>query len=97
MRENFNVFMDDFKTKFIEFFSSQCSSYDYALNIHDTKKVAEEILENLFLDKVNFSSSANTTIVQMKKDGVFIGFLLNKVFLYTLENYLLFFAKRELL
>ncbi len=95
MEENFTFFMSDFEDKFIEFFSSQCSNYDYALDVKETKKVAKEILDNLFVDKIYMSLTSNAVIAQMKKDGVFVGFLINKVFLYTLENYLLFLQKEN--
>ncbi|MFK5882278.1 MAG: hypothetical protein QM482_08675 [Sulfurospirillum sp.] len=97
MEENFKIFLSGFESKFIEFFSSQCSNYDYALNAQETKKVAKNILDNLFADKIDISSTVNATIVQMKKDDVFIGFLINKVFYILLKTISIFFRKRILI
>lgn len=92
-RENFAGFMTDFDEKFIEFFSSQCSNYDYALNKEETRSIAVDILDNLFANKLNFKIITDENILQMKKDGVFMGFLLNKSLFYVLENYSVFLQK----
>ena len=84
MKKKFKVefenFLKDFKPKFIEFFLSQCSGYDYSLENVETQKLAQEILDNLFSHKIVMSKEAKNTILKMKHDGVFIGFLLNKTF-----------------
>ncbi len=94
-RDNFADFITDFKEKFIEFFSSQCSNYDYALNKEDTRSIAIDILDNLFADKLDFNHISDENIFQMKIDGVFMGFLLNKSLLNILENYTFFLQKRD--
>jgi len=93
--KNFNKFLIDFRVNFIEFFSSQCSGYDYSIENTETKKLAEEILDNLFHLKIVMSKRAKNTISKMKHDGVFIGFLLNKSLFYMFENYLDFLKNEE--
>jgi len=94
-RDNFDDFITDFKEKFIEFFSSQCSNYDYALTTEDTRSIALDILDNLFANKIDFGRISEENILQMKVDGVRMGFLLNKSLLYILENYTFFLQKRD--
>ncbi len=94
-RDSFGIFLIEFQDKFYEFFSSQCSNYDYALDREETKRAAKEVLANLFVEKVELSTDVNDTILQMKKDGVSIGFLLNKSLLYMLENFIEFLKKDD--
>ena len=95
MEENFNDFLVGFRVKFIDFFSSQCSSSDCTLHVDRTKRAAGEILDNLFAKKIEFSKSTNELILQMKRDEVFIGILLSKVFLYTIENYIIYLQNAQ--
>jgi len=94
-RENFNGFITEFQEKFVEFFSSQCSNYDYALTKEDTRSMAIDILDNLFVNNIDFNSKTEENILQMKVDGVLMGFLINKSLLYVLENYTLFAQKSD--
>ena len=94
-RDNFDDFIAGFKEEFIEFFSSQCSNYDYALTTEDTRSIALDILDNLFTNKIDFGRISEENILQMKVDGVRMGFLLNKSLLYILENYTFFLQKRD--
>jgi len=94
-RDNFDGFITEFKEKFIEFFSSQCSNYDYALTKEDTRSIAIDILDNLFVNKINFNRKTEENILQMKVNGVFTGFFVNKGLLYILENYTFFLEKSD--
>lgn len=94
-RDSFDGFITESKEKFIEFFSSQCSSYDYALTKEDARSIAIDILDNLFANKIDFSRKTEEDILQMKVDGVFLGFLLNKSLLYILEEYTFFLQKND--
>ncbi len=94
-REDFENFLLDFHIKFIEFFSSQCVHRDLSLDKKEAKMVASEILDNIFSDKIILSGQIDNIILKMKKDGVHLGYVLNRVFLYTFENYLLHLKKRD--
>jgi len=95
-REILESFLKDFKRSFIEFFSSQCNGYDYSLENTEVENLAQEILDNLFSQKVVMSKEAKNTILKMKHDGVFIGFLLNKTLFYMLENYIRYLEDEKL-
>ena len=94
-RDNFNGFIAELKEKFIEFFSSQCRNYGYDLTKEDARSVAIDILDNLFVSEIDFNHKTEENILQMKIDGVFMGFLINKSLLYILENYTLFAQKSD--
>jgi len=94
-RDNFYSFITEFQEKFIEFFSSQCRNYNYALTKEDARNIAIDILDNLFADKIDFTRKTEENILQMKVDGVLKSFLVNKSLFYILENYTLFVQKSE--
>ncbi len=94
-RNNFEVFKNNFEEKFIDFFSSECDSYNYALDLQSSRKIVQDILESILCDELVLSELSNNTFTQMKDDGIMIGLLLNKSLLYMLENYSIFLKEEE--
>jgi len=94
VKDFFEDFLDNFRLDFIEYFDLICARYAFDLDRNDTKVIAVSLLDNLFKEGYLSTVLPNDVILEMKKNRVNIGFLINRSIIYIYKKYALFMKKQ---
>ncbi len=81
-------FIDEFKPTFVKYFVDLCISYDKFYAEHTLEEVASTVYEDIFVVDIFITTFENDIFKEMLKDGVMIGFLINRSMFFLLENYI---------
>jgi hypothetical protein len=91
----FEDFREDFREDFTEYFDLICARYEFNLDRNDTKSIALNLLDNIFVEDFRAPAFPKDVILEMKKNRANIGFLINRSLLYLYKKYILFMKKQD--
>ena len=80
-------FIEEFEPRFIDYFINLSLSYDKFYHREELEKVARLVYEDIFNVDIFATTIEEDTFAEMSKDGVMIGFLINRSMFFLLENY----------
>ncbi|AHJ11462.1 PilZ domain-containing protein [Sulfurospirillum multivorans] len=90
------LFLKEFELSFTEYFTCLCMNYAKAVSKDEAKEIALTIYHGLFKCDYDIEEIREDLFVRMGHDGVMIGFLINRILFYVIENYLSFVRKQEI-
>jgi len=90
---NSALFVKEFETYFIEYFTCLCISYDHAIDKEEASSIALAIYKSLFKCDNDIGDLKEDIFIRMRQDGVMVGFLINRSMFFLIEEYLIFAKK----
>lgn len=99
-KENFlassTLFVKEFESTFVDYFTCLCSSYDKTVSQEESKEIAFAIYHGLFKTDSEIVELKDDVFIRMRQNGVMISFLITRSMFYLLENYLSFVRKQNI-
>lgn len=81
-------FLESFKSKFVEYFISLSLSYDKIFTLEDLEQVAKDVYTQVLDKNLDITCKEEDLFLEMRREGVMIGFLINRAMFYFLENFI---------
>ena len=81
-------FIGEFQPTFVEYFINLCASYDKFYSRETLEEVANVVYKDIFVVDIFITTFEKDIFKEMLKDGVMIGFLINRSMFFLLENYI---------
>jgi hypothetical protein len=88
-------FLESFQSKFVGYFVSLSRSYYKIFSSEDLECVAKEVYSQIINTNLNITCEEESLFIDMRKEGVMIGFLINRAMLYFLENFIKHIQEKE--
>lgn len=99
-KENFlassTLFVKEFESTFVDYFTCLCSSYDKTVSQEESKEIAFAIYHGLFKTDSEIVELKDDVFIRMRQNGVMVSFLITRSMFYLLENYLSFVRKQNI-
>lgn len=99
-KENFlassTLFVKEFESPFVDYFTCLCSSYDKTVSQEESKEIAFAIYHGLFKTDSEIVELKDDVFIRMRQNGVMVSFLITRSMFYLLENYLSFVRKKNI-
>lgn len=99
-KENFlassTLFVKEFESTFVDYFTCLCSSYDKTVSQEESKEIAFAIYHGLFKPDSEIFELKDDVFIRMRQNGVMVSFLITRSMFYLLENYLSFVRKQNI-
>ncbi|MBE0491566.1 MAG: PilZ domain-containing protein [Sulfurospirillum sp.] len=84
----FASFLEEFESKFIQYFVTLGLAYEKIYEKEDLRIVAKEVYAQMLHSELDISYKEEELFLKMQKEGVMIGFLINRSILFFLENFI---------
>lgn len=94
--KKYENFFEKFETKFVDYFTSLCLSYHKVFSKDEIESVAHKIYAEIFDIELTMSAEEEKLFCEMRKEGVMVGFLLNRTLFYFLEHFIHGAREKEL-
>lgn len=88
VRVELREFFEDFEAKFIDYFLTLSYSYDKTLEENLLRRVAKLVYEQIQNSELDITQEEEELFYQMRKDGIMVGFLINRAMFFFLENFI---------
>lgn len=86
--KKYENFFERFEPKFVDYFISLSFSYYKVLSREEIGSVAHKIYREIFDLELSVSAEEEKLFCEMRKEGVMVGFLLNRTLFYFLEHFI---------
>lgn len=81
-------FVKSFEDTFVNYFITLSLSYDKTFSKTDLEIVAKEVYKQILNEDLDITCEEEELFLQMRREGVMIGFLINRAMFYFLENFI---------